>query len=110
MPDAATLVQMRNAVVEDPYDDRPRLVYADALDEAGGADDAAYASFIRDHVRLCRIGPKRRRIQTPLNVNPGEDSFWFVADEDHGLHVGDRVDVGQIKPGRGRKRDRLVWN
>ena len=43
------------AIVADPDDDAPRLVFADWLDDHGDADRAA---FIRAQVRLARLAPK----------------------------------------------------
>src|SRR5258708_7370172 len=41
-----------SAVIASPQDDAPRLIFADALEEAG---DEAYASFIRVQCELARI-------------------------------------------------------
>jgi uncharacterized protein (TIGR02996 family) len=41
---------------DDPDDDTPRLVYADYLEEHGGAAGAARAEFIRAQVALARLG------------------------------------------------------
>jgi uncharacterized protein (TIGR02996 family) len=40
------------AIIENPADDTLRLVYADALEEAG---DAAHAAFVREQVELSRL-------------------------------------------------------
>jgi uncharacterized protein (TIGR02996 family) len=50
------------AIVEDPDDDTPRLVYADWLDEHG---DAARAEFIREQIELAR-GPAAARTRDRL--------------------------------------------
>ena len=42
------------AVLDRPDDDTPRLVYADALDDLGFADRAA---FVRQHVEAARAAP-----------------------------------------------------
>src|SRR5215210_2046198 len=42
------------AILDNPDDDAPRLVYADFLDECG---DASRAAFIRAQVRLVRLPP-----------------------------------------------------
>lgn len=54
---------LRAAILDNPDDDTPRLVYADWLDEAGQSD---YAEFIRVQIELshcrdesCRPGPAR---------------------------------------------------
>jgi uncharacterized protein (TIGR02996 family) len=53
---------MLRAVAADPDEDTPRLVYADLLDELGGAANAARARFIRLQIDLVR--------------NPGRN--WFA--------------------------------
>lgn len=40
------------AICADPADDTARLAFADLLDEHGGAVEAAWAKFIRAHLRL----------------------------------------------------------
>jgi uncharacterized protein (TIGR02996 family) len=44
-----------NAIRAAPEDDTARLVYADYLDEQGGATDSARAEFIRIQVRLAKL-------------------------------------------------------
>lgn len=48
------LAGLLRAVLLDPRDDAPRLVYADALEERGGSDDADRAAFIRCQVASAR--------------------------------------------------------
>jgi uncharacterized protein (TIGR02996 family) len=43
---------LRRAVLADPFDDAPRLIYADWLDEHGDAWDVRYAELIRTEVWL----------------------------------------------------------
>lgn len=43
------------AILAVPDDDLPRLVYADWLDEQGGAENAARAAFIRVQIELSRV-------------------------------------------------------
>lgn len=47
-----SLEALHRAVVANPEDHTVRLVYADALDEAGGKSDAARAEFIRSQIEL----------------------------------------------------------
>src|SRR5689334_1385738 len=47
MPDRDAFIR---AIIENPDDDAPRLIYADWLDERG---DAARAEFIRVQCQLC---------------------------------------------------------
>lgn len=56
------------AVCEDPYDDAPRLVYADYLEEYGGESDALRAEFIRVQIEIFRL----RRQGTPAIYYPSE--------------------------------------
>lgn len=51
-----TLVALFANIVANPEDDTVRLVYADALDEAGGAENVARAEFIRVQCELARDG------------------------------------------------------
>lgn len=82
------------AILLHPTDDTPRLIYADALDEAGGADNTARAEFIRKHIELDRIGPKRQLLQNVLLLEAGPD-YWVTdcGEADGEIDVGDRVDV-----------------
>jgi uncharacterized protein (TIGR02996 family) len=43
-------------IIEHPNDDAPRLIYADWLDEHGGAEEQARAEFIRVQIELARLG------------------------------------------------------
>src|SRR5262245_4478035 len=45
-----------DAILDDPEDDTPRLVYADWLEEHGDEADADRAAFIRVQVDLARLG------------------------------------------------------
>jgi uncharacterized protein (TIGR02996 family) len=59
-----------NAIRAAPEDDTARLVYADYLDEQGGATDAARAEFIRVQValdRLPELDPQRVRLEDREN-------------------------------------------
>jgi uncharacterized protein (TIGR02996 family) len=50
-----------SAILAQPDDDTPRLVFADWLDERGGADDRARAALIRAQCRLEHVPPGRER-------------------------------------------------
>ncbi len=50
-----TEAALLRAVAANPDEDTPRLVYADYLDELGGASRAARAEFIRLHVRIAPL-------------------------------------------------------
>jgi uncharacterized protein (TIGR02996 family) len=54
MDDEAALLK---AICADPADDTARLVFADFLQELGGAVERAWAAFIRAHVRLVTETP-----------------------------------------------------
>jgi uncharacterized protein (TIGR02996 family) len=54
MNDGAALLA---AICAQPDEDTPRLAFADYLDEAGGAADAARAEFIRIQVERSRLAP-----------------------------------------------------
>src|SRR5919201_1793466 len=70
-------------VVEHPEDDTPRLVYADWLDEHGGAKRAARAELIRVQCELARLPeeddrvPALRRREEELLARPGD--AWVKA-------------------------------
>jgi uncharacterized protein (TIGR02996 family) len=53
------------AILDDPEDDTPRLVYADWLEEFG---DAARAEFIRVQISIAKVGP----------MSPGRGSSTFA--------------------------------
>ena len=57
----STLAALHRAVVASPEDRTVRLVYADALDETGDADDAARAEFIRTQIELQSTPEPQRR-------------------------------------------------
>src|SRR5436190_20750382 len=60
-----TEAALLRAIAAHPDEDTPRLVYADYLDELGGASAAARAEFIRLSVRaslLPRNAPEREEV------------------------------------------------
>jgi len=61
-PDTATDAAMRRAILAQPDDDGPRLLYADWLDEQGDSALSARAAFIRLQCRLARatLSPAER--------------------------------------------------
>lgn len=60
------------AVVADPEDDTPRLIYADWLEEQGSPDDLARAEFIRVQMELVATDdPKRAR-----ELRTREKALW----------------------------------
>lgn len=82
-----TLDAMYQAIIDSPADDTVRLVYADALDEAGGVENTARAEFIRVQCELrhkpicpdwcardpanCRTTWLEDRGRSLLDANPG---------------------------------------
>jgi uncharacterized protein (TIGR02996 family) len=65
------------AIIDNPEDDAPRLVYADFLDEHG---DPPRAAFIRAQVQLARLPPSHpdrpRLIQTERTLMRAHKAFW----------------------------------
>ncbi len=59
-----------NAICEDPFDDAPRLVYADWLEERGESD---YPEFVRLSCRLAELVGEQN-----LGFEPG--TAWFIED------------------------------
>jgi uncharacterized protein (TIGR02996 family) len=61
------------AVLAEPEDDTPRLVYADWLDENGGPEGQARAEFIRAQIELARLpkGDSRGK-----NLRAREKKLW----------------------------------
>ena len=58
-----TEAALLRAIAADPDEDTPRLVYADYLDEQGGAVNVAWAELIRGQVALARgAGDQRERL------------------------------------------------
>jgi uncharacterized protein (TIGR02996 family) len=66
------------AICENPDDDTPRLVFADWLDERGGAANAAWAELIRVQVPLARgLGGERERLAARERaVEPAVIADW----------------------------------
>src|SRR5262245_32529246 len=71
------------AILADPADDAPRLVYADWLDEQGTPEAAARAAFLRTtaaHAAAARAGARNRKAlkkqlhETALTL----DSGWLA--------------------------------
>src|SRR5262245_51545686 len=58
MSDEAALLA---AIRANPEEDTPRLMYADWLDEQGGASNEAHAEFIRLQIELAQAEPSRRQ-------------------------------------------------
>ena len=102
---SSTLEALNRAVIETPADRTVRLVYADALDETGGAADAARAAFIRAQIEAENTPREERRfVELVIQANELFEEYWLAwwrpVARDAGLpepHV----------PGR-RVRDRLV--
>jgi uncharacterized protein (TIGR02996 family) len=70
-----------NAILENPQDDAPRLIYADWLDERGDAIAAQKADFLRITSRLLTAppGPRRLPLMTRLRQQAiGLDPEWLA--------------------------------
>lgn len=65
------------AIIANPEEDTPRLMFADWLDEHGGEHDRARAAFIRLQVEAARL-PERDKRRKKL-----EASAWVLADGHH---------------------------
>ena len=66
----STEAALLSAIRQFPEDDTPRLVFADYLDELGGAANAARAEFIRLQVRLATLdetAPERPALEDREN-------------------------------------------
>lgn len=61
------------AICADPADDTARLAFADLLDEHGGAVEAAWAQFIRAHIRL--VGEVEVAGDVPTVMELGSDEW-----------------------------------
>jgi uncharacterized protein (TIGR02996 family) len=71
------------AVSAAPWDDLPRLVYADWLDDRGGPGDAERAEFIRLHCERWRT-QERRRYPRPMKeriagLRAANEAVWRAA-------------------------------
>lgn len=92
------------AVAKHPEEDTPRLMYADHLDEIGGAANAARAAFIRVQCELARLPPQHKTFGGPhgvvLRARGGPGYFVFSCSEDEGLGPGDRVDLACYRVGK----------
>ena len=58
-----TEIAFRRAIVAEPHDDVPRMVYADWLQERDTPEDEARAEFIRVQVRLARMRPAEADVE-----------------------------------------------
>lgn len=105
---ASDVELLRRAVVENPYDDAPRLIYADALDERGNPGDAARAEFVRLQVEQHRLGPPRLQIDA-IPTPRGDDYMEVVTGTIPSLSVGARVDVAAPTRARDRRETRRYY-
>lgn len=106
---ASDVELLRKAVAENPYEDVPRLAFADALDERGNNDDAARAEFIRTQIAMHKLGPRRLEIHAiPI---PRGDDYMEVVGSHPKVNVGDRVDVVSpyLARARGRGKPQRFW-
>lgn len=84
------------AILNDPDDDLPRLVYADWLDEHS---EPERAELIRVQCELARLGPERITIGAGvggpvLGIRTSGPGYWdFRVGDGLGCREGDRVDV-----------------
>lgn len=67
------------AICADPADDTARLAFADLLDEHGGAVEAAWAQFIRAHIRLGTGTEQAGDVPTVLELGSDEWVGRFAA-------------------------------
>jgi uncharacterized protein (TIGR02996 family) len=70
-----------NAILANPADDAPRLVYADWLDERGDALGSQKADFLRITCRLLTVpaGPRRLLLEGWLREKAaGLDPEWLA--------------------------------
>jgi len=70
-----------NAILENPADDAPRLIYADWLDERCSESAVRKAQFLRllPGLLLAKKGPRRRLLELRLqNAAAGLDSKWLA--------------------------------
>ena len=120
------------AILDDPHDDVPRLVYADWLEEHGDETERVRAEFIRVQIELhaletavhdcvvlylslwgyetsapgCRCRPcdLRRRERAAWRAKAGDGGFAIPPSEIPGMGAGDFL-PSESRPGRGE----LVW-
>jgi uncharacterized protein (TIGR02996 family) len=84
----------RRAVVDNPIEDTPRLIHADALDERGGPGDAARALFIRKQIELHAIGMRPHQVDA-IPMPRGVDHIEIIAGE----HETSDPIAAEIRPG-----------
>jgi uncharacterized protein (TIGR02996 family) len=90
MSDGAALL---SAIIANPDEDAPRLVFADWLDEWGGRTNAARAEHIRLQVALHRLAPPRPIRDTHPEVLAARAAFATgvtIPDRWAGLSAADR--------------------
>lgn len=93
-----TLDALYRAIVQQPGEDTPRLLYADALDERGAPGDAERAEFVRLQMELAAIGPPRTVVETVYTIGRGLAEInarrhELTIDSDRPFPIGTRLDV-----------------
>lgn len=67
-----------NAILENPEDDAPRLVYADWLDEQGDPASEVKAGFLRSTAALSVAGDRIRKWRRLCQAARGLDDDWLA--------------------------------
>lgn len=91
-----TLKALYAEICAHPGEDTPRLMFADACEEADTDEKAIkdWGRFIQIQFEHERIGPPRLQIESAdIHKAGGPDYYQFSADENDPIKIGDRVDV-----------------
>ncbi len=99
------LDHLYQAIVANPDEDVPRLMYADEAEASDDPDHQLRARFIKAQFRLRDIGPRRKVVEVSGLV-PNGNGFRFTGGVGDELKVGDRVDIHQYNAWA--KRPRMV--
>lgn len=98
-----TLADIYRAIITNPEEDTPRLMFADACQEVDGPPKAIvdWGRLIKMQFELERIGPQRTKVLVSHVVaRGGSDYCQFHVGEESGVKPGDRVDVETMPPSR----------
>lgn len=89
------------AVVANPWDDTPRMIYAEALEDQGDPTDYTYAAFIRAQINLANLDIR------PMVIIRPEEVLGSVEDQGLRLQRNDKLFIREEI--RGRVLEDSAW-
>jgi uncharacterized protein (TIGR02996 family) len=85
------LKELYDAILQNPGEDTPRLMYADALLERDHPGDRDRAEFIQKQFELHRIGPPRRQVAAECHYRNGH--YHIIGSREDKFRPGERIDI-----------------